>query len=196
MPVCGNLRRAHVVRRDRDRRPRVRAVRSRQRRAAVRAAGDRAPRARHAADVSHLHVARALGPHHGVPVLHSGVHPGQPHPHLRRPSGPRGGAAPPARRAVVSGGFRGARRDHRVRAAGAGNRPPDRRHDGAAAAAAARRRFLRLPLHVGGPQRRLHDRLRAQARRPGGDRALRRLLPRCRRRDLRRDVFAGRSRSR
>ena len=40
---------------------------------------------RRAADLSRLHVARALGPHHGAAVLHAGLHSRQPHPHLRRP---------------------------------------------------------------------------------------------------------------
>ena len=33
----------------------------------------------------HLHVASALGPHHGVPVLHPRLHPGQRDPHSRLP---------------------------------------------------------------------------------------------------------------
>ena len=35
----------------------------------------------------HLHVPRALGPHHGAAVLHAGLHPRQPDPHLRQPRG-------------------------------------------------------------------------------------------------------------
>ncbi len=63
----------------------LRAVRPRQRRASVRPGGARAPRCGVAADLSRLHVARALGPHHGPAVLHAGLHPGQPHRLLRRP---------------------------------------------------------------------------------------------------------------
>ena len=162
--VAGTFGGHYVLRRDRDRRPGLRALRPRQRRAAVRAGGARAARSGRAADVSHLHVPRALGSHHGPAVLHAGLHPGQPHRHLRRPRGARGGAAPPAGPAVVSRGLRCAQGRHRVRAPRARRAPRRRRHDGDDDAAAARRRFVRLSLRAGRPHRRLHDRLRAQAR--------------------------------
>ncbi len=122
-----NVRRPHVLRRDRDRRPRLRAVRPRQRRPAVRPARARAPRAVVAADLPCVHVPRALGPHHGFPLLHAGVHSGQPHPDLRRARAPRGCAPAAARRAVVPRGLRCARRGHRIRQARGGKDPRDRR---------------------------------------------------------------------
>ena len=70
-----------------------------------------------AADVSHLHVARALGPHHGVPIFHAGVHSRQPHFHLRRACGARRGVPAAAGAAVVSCGFLGIACQHRIRPA-------------------------------------------------------------------------------
>ena len=79
-----HVRRQLVVRGARDGRRRVRRVRPRQRRARL-----RQPRARHpraiGASLPRLHVPRALGPHHGLSVLHARLRPGQRRPHLRLP---------------------------------------------------------------------------------------------------------------
>ena len=70
--------------RARDRRRRLRALRPGQRRARLRQPRARHPRALRA-PLPRLHVPRALGPHHGLPVLHARLPPGQPRPHLRLP---------------------------------------------------------------------------------------------------------------
>ena len=140
--------------------------------ASVRSPGDRASRTGVAADVPHLHVARALGPHHGVPVLRAGLHSGQPHPHLRRSrrcSRRRCGASRRRRRFPVD--FAALRADDRVRASWSRASVRHRR---------ACRSALMLQRHSGdsygyrfarGRQDgRLFDRLRAQARRRGGNR--------------------------
>ncbi len=171
---CGDVRRAHVLRRNRDRRDGVRHLRPRERRAPVRASRARAPRSGIAADLPHLRVARALGSHHGPAVLRAGLYSRQPHPHLRQPLVARVGAAPPAGRAVVSRRFLVPARRHRIRPPRARPAACRRGDDGHDDAAAARRRLLRLSLRGERPVDRLHDRFRAQARRPDGDRELRR----------------------
>ena len=63
------------------------------------------PRRRGEPAVYHVFMSHtALGPHHGVPVLHARVHAGQRHHDLRLPRMAGGGDPAPARRAVVSGG--------------------------------------------------------------------------------------------
>ena len=112
-----NLRRSYVLRRDRNRWPRIRSMRSRQRRAPVRTGRNCASRPDKAADLPRVPVPRSLGPHHGAAVLHACVHSGQPDLLLRRPCRARSGAAPPDGSALVSGGLLAAAGRHRVRAA-------------------------------------------------------------------------------
>jgi hypothetical protein len=121
-----HLRRRFRVRGARDRRGRVRALRSGLGRAGVRQPRARHPRG-HRPHLPHLHVPRALGPHHGLPLLHACLRPRQPDPHLRRPRRPRRGLSPSARGPVVPGGLRAARSGHRVHAPGNGSRLRARR---------------------------------------------------------------------
>ena len=79
----------------------------------------------------HLHVPRALGPHHGPAVLRAGLHSGQPGPHLRQPPGARGGAAPPAGRSRrFRWTSRSCARDIEFVHLEPGRPPRRRRHDG------------------------------------------------------------------
>ncbi len=97
-------------------------------------------------------------------------------------------------RAVVSGGLFGAARGHRVRAPGAGHAIRHRRHCTVAPdAAAPRRRFVRLSLRVGRTDRRSTPPIPSTSSTDVAETdALRRVLSRCRRGHLRRDVLAGR----
>ena len=112
----GHVRRPHPLRRDRDRRAGLRAVRPRQRRSSVRPGRAREARSGGAADLSRLHVPRALGPHHGPAVLRARVHPRQSDRHLRRPRGARVRVAAADGAAVVPGAFRHVQGRHRIRA--------------------------------------------------------------------------------
>ena len=117
------------------------------------------------AELSRVHVPHPLGPHHGVPVLHARLHPGQRHHDLRLPRLAGGGHPAPARRAVVPGGVRPAGRRDPVRAPRARSPLRPRRLPGDRQAAAPHRRFLRLSVRARRARRRLLHRLRAQARR-------------------------------
>ena len=97
---------------------------------AVRPGGAGAARTGVPADVPHLHVAPALGSHHGPAVLHAGLHSRQYGAHLRRPPRARGGAAAAEGTAFVPCRFLVASRGHRVRPSRARQPPRDRRHDG------------------------------------------------------------------
>ena len=176
-----HLRRQLVVRGDRDGRRRVRAVRHRQRRARVRQSRARARTGRRSGQTFHVFMSHLHWDHiMGFPFFMPAYIPGQ---HASAST-----AATPAleeafRRqhggAVLPGGLLAARRAHRVRAARAGARAT--RSPGSRVpreAAAPRRRLLRLPLRARRQGGRLLDRLRAQARGPGGDRRVRGVLPR------------------
>ena len=193
-----NLRRAHLVRRDRDRRSGVRAVRSRQRRASVRPGRDWRATARRRRRRTTSSCPTCTGttswgcrssrrPTSRATAIRV----------LRQPS------ASSRRRCAASRTSRRFRSISRTFGADIefvhlepGRRSRRRGHDGDREAAASRRRFLRLPLRVG--------RARSSSTRPipstsSSDPAeterLRRVLPRRRRRDLRRDVLARRGHS-
>ena len=123
-----------------------------------------------------LHVPRALGPHHGLPVLHAGLHARQPTCASTAATPRSRGLPPPERGAVVSRGLLADGRADRVRAPRARPRLRDRRPLGARQAPAPRRRLVRLPVRAGRQGRRLLHRLRAQAGRPRGDPGVRGLL--------------------
>ena len=139
--------------------------------------------------MSHVHWDHIMG----LPFFTPAYIPGNRIRHLRQPSLARVGVAPPAGRAVVSRGLLVPAREHRVRAPRARQAPCGRRDDGHHDAAAARRRFVRLSLRSRRAVHHLHDRFGAPACRRRGDRELHQLLPRRRRRDIRRDVFARRA---
>ncbi len=165
-PLVAHLRRAFLLRRARA--PAADAVlrlRHGQRRAPLRRARARAP-VGPPGDGQRLHVAHALGPHHGLPLLRAGLRPGHRHPHPRLPrrrSSRRSAGSRSRPRFPVP--FSQLAAQHRVRAA---SQPGETHEVGGVkvtpAAAAPLGRLLRLPLRARRARRRLHHRLRAQAR--------------------------------
>ena len=141
-----------------------------------------------AADLPHLHVPPALGPHHGAAVLRAGLHSRQPRAHLRQP---RASWKP---RCAGSRSRRRSRSTSRSSAPSWSSctwqpgRPPRHRrhggHDACCSDTAAIRTATASRPH--GQDGGVLHRLRAPAGRPEHTAALRRLLPRRRPGDLRR----------
>ena len=191
-----HLRRQLLVRGARDGRRRLRAVRPRQRRAAfgnhVLATPGRRPATR-----SRVHVPRALGPHHGLPVLHARLHPGN----RMRIYGCHAELEEAFRRQHAAPSFPvdfsrlGARiefvrlepgRDYEI--AGLARPRQAASATPATPTATASSAGGKVVVYSTDSEHKLDD--------PRGDRGVRRVLPRRRPRDLRRHVLARRRRSR
>ena len=129
------------------------------------------PSAARRAAFSRLHVPRALGPHHGLPVLQARLPARQPRSTSTAATTTLEEAFRRQNRApCFPVDFSTNGRGDRVRATRAGERSyRDRRAPRARHAPAPRRRFLRLPLRAARQDGRLLHRLRAQAGRSGRD---------------------------